>query len=145
VLDAHGQVVGIADQIATGGSGVDPGSGVGFVIPIDPVKAELAALESGQTVEHPYLGASLQDASINQQGAQVQGVAAGSPAAAAGLRAGDLITALDGSAVEGPSQLVDDLAALKPGDKVTLTLTRGSKTINLTAALASQPSRLPTG
>jgi putative serine protease PepD len=145
VLDAQGQVVGIADQIATGGSGVDQGSGVGFAIPIDPVKSELPGLESGQTVEHPYLGASLQDASIDQQGAQVQGVAAGSPAAAAGLRAGDLITVLDGSAINGPSQLVDDLAALKPGDKVTLTVTRRSKAIKLTATLAGQPSRPPTG
>ncbi|MEA2146047.1 MAG: putative serine protease PepD [Solirubrobacteraceae bacterium] len=145
VLDDHGQVVGIADQIATGGSGADQGSGVGFAIPIDPVKAELSALESGQTVEHPYLGASLQDASINQQGAQIQGVAAGSPAAAAGLRAGDLITALDGSTVNGPSQLVDDLAALRPGDKVTLTLTRRSNAVKVTATLAGQPNRPPTG
>jgi putative serine protease PepD len=144
VLDAQGQVVGIADQIATGGSGVEQGSGVGFAIPIDPVKAELSALESGQTVEHPYLGASLQEASINQQGAQVQSVATSSPAAAAGLRPGDLITVFDGSTVMGPSQLVDDLAALKPSDKVTLTVTRGSKTVNLTATLAGQPSRPPT-
>lgn len=101
VLDPQGQVVGIADQIATGGSGADQGSGVGFAIPIDPVKAELSALESGQTVEHPYLGASLRDASI--------------------------------------------IAALKPGDKVTLTVTRGSNTLKLTATLVSQPSRPPTG
>jgi putative serine protease PepD len=145
VLDLQGQVVGIADQIATGGSTVDQGSGVGFAVPIDPVKAELSALESGQTVEHPYLGAGLQEASINQQGAQVQSVAAGSPAAAAGLRAGDLITALDGGTVNGPSQLVGHLAVLKPGDKVTLTVTRRSKVIKLTATLAGQPSRQPTG
>jgi putative serine protease PepD len=145
VLDAQGQVVGIADQIATGGSGADQGSGVGFAIPIDPVKAELSALEAGQTVEHPYLGAGLQEASINQQGAQVENVAAGSAAAAAGLRAGDLITAVNGSTAVGPSQLVDDLAALKPGDKVTLTVTRGSKTLKLTTTLGSQPSRPPTG
>jgi putative serine protease PepD len=145
VLDAKGQIVGIADQIATGGSGVDQGSGVGFAIPIDPVKAELSALESGQTVEHAYLGAGFQEASINQHGAQVQSVAAGSPAAAARLRAGDLITAFDGSTVVGPSQLVDDLAARGPGDRVTLTLTRGSKRVNLTATLATQPSRPPTG
>jgi putative serine protease PepD len=143
VLDARGQVVGIADQIATGGSGVDQGSGVGFAVPIDPVKAELPALESGHTIEHPYLGAGLQEASINRQGAQVQSVAAGTPAAAAGLRAGDLITALNGSTVIGPSQLVDDLAALRPGDKITLTVTRGSRTLNLTATLGSQPSRSP--
>jgi putative serine protease PepD len=124
VLDARGQVVGIADQIATGGSGVDQGSGVGPAIPIDPVRAELSGLEAGHTVEYPYLGVSLREASINQPGAQVQSVAAGSPAAAGGLRAGDLITALSGGTVIGPSQLVDDLAALKPGGKVTLTVVR---------------------
>jgi putative serine protease PepD len=145
VLDAQGQVEGIADQIATSGSGVDQGSGVGFAIPIDPVKAELSGLEAGQTVEHPYLGAGLQEASINEPGAQVQNVAARSPAAAGGLRAGDLITALNGSTVIGPSQLVDDLAALKPGDKVTLTVARGSRTLKLTATLGRQPTQSPTG
>lgn len=48
-------------------------------------------------------------------------------------------------AVAGPSQLVDDLAALRPGDKVTLTVTRGSRTLKLTATLDSQPSRPRTG
>jgi putative serine protease PepD len=145
VLDARAQVVGIADQIATGGSGVDQGSGVGFTIPIDPVKAELSGLEAGQTVAHPYLGVGLQESAINQPGAQVQSVAAASPAATGGLRPGDLITALNGSTVIGPSHLVDDLAALKPGAKITLTVARGSRTLKLTATLGRQPSRPPTG
>jgi putative serine protease PepD len=74
VLDARGQVVGIVDQIATGGSSADQGSGVGFAIPINPVKAELSQLESGRSVQHPYLGVAFQEASINQQGAQVLSV-----------------------------------------------------------------------
>jgi S1-C subfamily serine protease len=63
VLDPKGQIVGIADQIASGGSGVDQGSGAGFVIPIDPVKAEPSAAESGHTVEHRP-GAGLPKASL---------------------------------------------------------------------------------
>ncbi|HEX3835242.1 MAG TPA: trypsin-like peptidase domain-containing protein [Solirubrobacteraceae bacterium] len=145
LLDAQGQVVGIADQIATGSSGVDQGSGVGFAVPIDPVKAELSQLEAGRTVLHPYLGVGLQQASINRRGAQVTSVASGSPAAAAGLKAGELITALNGTAVIGPSQLVADLAALKPGDKVTLTVKRGAATANVTATLSSQASRAAAG
>jgi putative serine protease PepD len=145
LLDSQGQVVGVADQIVTGESGVDQGSGVAFAIPIDPVKAELTELEAGKTVAHPYLGVGLQDASINRQGAQVESVASGSPAAAAGLHTGDLITAANASAVIGPSQLVADLDALKPGDKITLTVRRGSSTLELTPTLGSEASQATTG
>jgi S1-C subfamily serine protease len=145
VLDAQGQVVGIADQVATGGSNVNQGSGVGFAVPIDPVKAELAQLEAGKSVAHPYLGVALQDASINQQGAQVSGVSPGSPAASAAVHAGDLITAFNSKPVIGPSQLVADLTALKPGNTATLTVRRGSSTLTLTATLSTEPREATTG
>ena len=145
LFDSQGQVVGIADQIATGETGVDQGSGVAFAVPIDPVKAELTQLEAGKTIAHPYLGVALQEASINSQGAQVQRVASGSPAAAAGLHTGDLVTAVNGTTVIGPSQLVADLDALKPGDKVTLTVRRGSRTLELTSTLGSEASQATSG
>jgi len=145
VLNAQGQVVATVDQIATGSSGVDQGSGVGFAIPIDSVKAELPQLEAGKIVMHPYLGVALQEAAINQHGAQVQSVSSGSPAAVAGIKAGDLITAFDATTVIGPSQLVADLDALNPGDKVTLTVKRGPTTLKLTAALRSEASQGTTG
>jgi putative serine protease PepD len=145
VFDAQGKVVGIVDQIATGGSGADQSSGVSFAVPIDAVKSELSQLESGKAVQHPYLGVSLQEAAINSQGAQVQSVSADSPAAAAGLRAGDLITALNGTRVTGPNQLVDDLAALQPGDRIALTVTRTSSTLKLTAMLGHEARQATTG
>jgi S1-C subfamily serine protease len=144
-LDARGQVVGIVDQVVTGGSGVDQGSGVGFAIPIDAVKLELSQLESGKSVPHPYLGAGFQEASINQPGAQVQSVATGSPAEKAGLHAGDLITAVNGATAIGPSQLVADLAGLKPGNKVTLSVTRASSKLKLTATLGTEANRTAAG
>lgn len=102
-------------------------------------------LEAGKTVAHPYLGVALQEASINSQGAEVQGVTSGSPAAAAGLHTGDLITAVNGTAVIGPSQLVADLDALKPGDKVTLTVRRGSRRLKLRPTLESEASQATSG
>jgi putative serine protease PepD len=145
LIDAQGQVVGIVDQIATGASGADQGSGVGFAIPIGPVKAELSQLEAGKSVAHPYLGIALAEASINQQGARVVSAAPGGPAAAAGVHNGDLITALDSTRVIGPSQLVAGLAALKPGDKLVLTVTRGSSTLELTATLGGEASQATSG
>jgi putative serine protease PepD len=145
VLNAQGQVVGIADQIATSSSNVDQGSGVAFAVPIDPVKSELSQLETGKTVAHPYLGVGLQDASINQRGAQVVSVTSGSPAAAAGLKNGDVITAINHTTVIGPSQFVSALDALAPGSKVTLTVTRGTSTLTLTATLGSQATQVTSG
>ncbi len=57
-------------------------------------------------------------------GAVVRSVVAGSPAAAAGLQVGDLITAIDGETVDGPQALVDAVGARQPGDVATLTVTR---------------------
>jgi S1-C subfamily serine protease len=78
-----------------------------------------------------------------QPGALVQGIAAGSPAAVAGLRAGDLITSVDGGAIRGPSSLIAVIAARKPGDKLTLQVQRGSSALTITATLVAQPSQPP--
>jgi len=145
VLDARGAVVGIVDQIATGGSGADSDTGVGFAIPIDVVKAELPRLERGLHVAHAFLGVATAQATASQPGALVQSVAAGTPAAAAGLRAGDLITAVDGTAVRGPSGFVAAIAAHNPGDRITLKVQRGSATVTLTATLGEQPTAAAAG
>ena len=56
LLNAAGEVVGIADQIATGAA--KQNAGVGFAVPIDLVTASLAKLKAGETVSHAYLGAA---------------------------------------------------------------------------------------
>jgi putative serine protease PepD len=143
VLDAQGAVVGIVDQIATGGSEIDSDTGVGFAVPIDLVKTELSQLEQGRAVVHAYLGVAAGQSTATQPGALVQGIAAGSPAAVAGLRAGDLITSVDGGAIRGPSSLIAVIAAHKPGDKLTLQVQRGSSALTITATLVAQPSQPP--
>jgi putative serine protease PepD len=137
ILDSGGRVVGIADQIATGGT--EQSSGVGFAVPSDLVAGELGQLSAGQTVSHAYLGVSTTQ-STGTTGASVGSVAAGSPAASAGLKAGDIVTAIDGKQITGSNDLVSAIAARAPGDRVQLTVRRGSATQTLTATLATQPT-----
>jgi putative serine protease PepD len=142
VLNAAGQVIGIADQVATNGSS-DSNSGVGFAVPIDLVKSELSKLEAGERVSHAYLGVSTSTAAGTTAGALVQSVASGSPADQAGLRSGDIVTALGGTRVEGSNDLVAAVAAHEPGDRVTLKVTRGSESRELSITLGTQPSQSP--
>jgi S1-C subfamily serine protease len=142
VLDANGKVVGIADQIATGGSTTAANTGVGFAVPIDLVKSELSRLEAGQRVTHAYLGVSTSTAGqTTSAGALVGQVASGGPADHAGLRAGDVVTALGSTKVTGSNDLVAAIAAHKPGDKVTLTVRRGSQTLKMDVTLGTQPTQ----
>jgi putative serine protease PepD len=144
MLNTGGEVVGFVDQIATGGSGADSDTGVGFAIPTDIVKSELSQLERGATVTHAYIGASTAQA-LEADGALVQEVSAGSPAAIAGLRTDDLVTAIDGGAVRGPSGFVAAIAARRPGETLRLTVRRGSSTLTLTATLATEPREASSG
>jgi S1-C subfamily serine protease len=141
VLDASGKVVGIVDQIATNGSS-DTSSGVGFAVPIDLVKSELSQLEANKTVEHAYLGVSTSSVSTTTEGALVQSVSSGGPAGDAGLRAGDVITALGSTPIKGTNDLVGAIAAHKPGDRVTVTVRRGSETRNVRVTLGTQPTQV---
>jgi putative serine protease PepD len=141
MLDASGKVIGIVDQIATGG-GSDQNSGVGFAIPVDLVRSELPTLAAGKKVEHPYLGVSTSDTSAGN-GALVQQVVSGGPSSSGGLRAGDVISQIDGQKIEGSSDLVATVAGHKPGDKLSLTVVRNGKTTSLTVTLGVQPSKGP--
>jgi putative serine protease PepD len=141
ILDANGDVIGIADQIATDGS-ADQSSGVGFAVPIDLVKSVLKTLESGGKVAHAYLGIATGD---GNGGATVSSVSSGGPAAAAGLQAGDAITRLGATTVTDSSSLVAAIAAHQPGDKVAVTVKRGSRTLHLTVTLGTQPAQTTGG
>jgi putative serine protease PepD len=120
LLDAAGRVIGVNTQIESESGGND---GVGFAVPSDTVRSVARQLIASGRVEHAYLGVSLEDAA-NRPGASITTVRSGSPAARAGLEAGDRVTALDGEAVESAGELrrlVDDH---EPGDEVTLTVVR---------------------
>jgi putative serine protease PepD len=138
LLDGRGRVVGVVDQIATNGS-AEQSSGVGFAVPIDLIAAEIPALARGRTVRHSYLGVSTSTTSTTA-GALVQHVAPGGPALHAGLRAGDVVIAIDGVAVTGPGDLVSAIADHAPGVTVTLTVRRGASTRTLSVTFGTQPT-----
>ncbi|HET9121429.1 MAG TPA: trypsin-like peptidase domain-containing protein [Solirubrobacterales bacterium] len=140
VLNSDGDVIGIADQIATNGGG-DSFTGVGFAVPIDLVKSELSQLEAGQSVEHAFLGVSTGNSQSGTPGALVGSVASGSPAADAGLHTGDVVTAVDGTQITSGDGLVAEIAGHKPGDKITLTVHRNSQTSTVDVTLGTQPSQ----
>jgi putative serine protease PepD len=139
LLDSDGDVIGVVDQIATDGS-ADQSSGVGFAVPSNLVASELEQLEAGETVEHAYLGVSTGTASGDTAGAQVAEVVQGSPAAEAGLRQGDIITALGEEEIASTEDLVAAIAAREPGETVTLEVERDGQKTAVKVTLGTQPA-----
>jgi putative serine protease PepD len=136
LLDLNGNVIGVNAQIESGGGGSD---GVGFAIPIDSVKGVVSTIVAGGKVEHAYIGIHVGDAA-NGSGAQVGSVTSGTPGADAGLKAGDVITALDGTLITKADDLTASITAHAPNDKVTLTVTRDGKTLKIDVTLGVRPS-----
>jgi S1-C subfamily serine protease len=89
------------------------------------------------TTARPYLGINIEPA---DEGAAVLRVLPDTPAAEAGLKRGDIITAVNGEAVDA-EELVEVLGTLSVGDEVTLDVLRDDETIEITATLGEQPER----
>ena len=140
LIDASGKVVGTNVQIATDSqSSASDNAGVGFAVPSNTVKSVADALIAGKTVEHAYLGVSIGDSQTGS-GAKIGAVRPGSPAGAAGLKVGDVITAVDGLRVTDANDLTAAVGDHQPGDKIHLTVTRGGSTLDVTATLATRPA-----
>jgi putative serine protease PepD len=136
LLDAQGRVIGVNAQIE---SSSDGNQGVGFAIPIDTVRSVAAQLVNGGTVAHAYLGVQVADATSGA-GAAIGSVQSGSPAATAGLKTGDVVTAVNGDSIRGADDLTTAISGAKPGDKVELTVNRDGSQLTLTATLGTRPS-----
>jgi S1-C subfamily serine protease len=88
-----------------------------------------------------FLGVATQPATGGQQGAQVANVANGSPAAGAGLQAGDVITAVDGTAVSNAADLAQKVRSHQPGDQVTITYSRGGNSTDTQVQLGDRSAQ----
>jgi putative serine protease PepD len=140
LIDASGKVIGVNVQIATDSQGgASDNAGVGFAVPSNAVKTAVNDLIAGRTVPHPYLGVSVVDPPSGS-GAQVGTVRAGSPAASAGLKSGDIITKVDGVKVTSPDELTAIVSRHQPGDTLRLTVERSGSTLELEATLATRPA-----
>ena len=135
LLNATGKVIGVNSQIESEGGGSD---GVGFAISSDTVTSVVKQLLASGKVEHAYLGVSV--GPTTGSGARVGSVKSGSPAAAAGLKAGDVIKAFGGHTILSPEDLIAAVNAKQPSDKVTITYTRNGATRTAHVTLASRSS-----
>jgi putative serine protease PepD len=139
LADRRGRVIGINDAIQTG-SESNGNVGIGFAIPIDLAARSATAIVQGKQVKTGYLGVTLGEPTGNQDGALVQDVAPGSPAAKAGLQPGDLVVAIDGQSVADYGELGARIRGHRPGDKVTLKVVRDGNETTITATLSERPA-----
>jgi len=148
LFDAAGNVIGINSQIYSRTGGFQ---GVSFAIPIDvalQIKDQIVA--TGKAT-HARLGVSIQ--SLNQDlaesfgldrpdGALVSTVAPNSAAAKAGLKSGDVITKVNGEAIQEPGMLSSRVGLSRPGDKVTLEVWRDKKLETVVATLGASTDKV---
>jgi len=136
LLNMSGEVVGVNSQIESDSGGNE---GVGFAVPSKTVSSVVSKLAKGQKVEHPYLGVYVQTAS-KRPGAQIGRIQSGSPAADAGLKAGDVITNFGGEAIRSANDLTTAVGSKQPGDKVSVTYVRNGDTKTVDLKIGTRPS-----
>jgi putative serine protease PepD len=134
LLDTQGRVIGVTAQIESDSGGND---GVGFAVPSKTVRSIADQLISSGKAVHAYLGVSL-DSSASS--ARVGSVRSGTPAASAGLKAGDVITGFEGKAVSSADELENAISAKKPGDTVSVAYSRNGRSHTVQLKLASRPA-----
>ncbi|KGN40097.1 S1C family serine protease [Knoellia aerolata] len=147
LVNANGQLVGINSSIASLGSsgGTSGNIGIGFAIPVKEAASIAEQLIEDGTAEHAYLGVapadgSASDGSATRAGALVRTVVSGTPAEKAGLKQGDVITQVNGEAVDSAESLVAHIREHAVGDTVTLTVLRDNKSQEISATLVATPA-----
>ncbi len=153
LLNSAGQVIGINTAVS------QDAQGIGFAIPIDFAKPIAQEALAGEPLARPWIG--VRYVSITKQLAQDQNLAtdagalissdtntdpaviAGSPADKAGLKAGDIVTAIDGQTVDRDHDLSTFLLPHAPGDKISLTVLRSGKSMEISVTLGEFPATTP--
>lgn len=133
LLDLLGRVIGVTSQIQSDSGGND---GVGFAVPSNTVRSIATQLIASGKAQHALLGVSVTTAASG--GVTVRQVGAGSAAASAGVKAGDVITAIDGTSVATAEKLRAIIAGHQPGDSVSLTIKRNGSSKTLEATLGTK-------
>ncbi|HEY7937857.1 MAG TPA: trypsin-like peptidase domain-containing protein [Candidatus Limnocylindrales bacterium] len=154
LVDAVGDVIGINTAVASNAQGI------GFSIPINIAKPIMQQAIAGQPLARPWIGIRYEtiDLQLQQQlklpvaqGAYVSGgqdasganqpaVVAGSPADKAGVKDGDIVTSIEGQAIDGDHPLDAVLTQFAPGRTVTLGINRDGKILNLQITLGTRPA-----
>jgi putative serine protease PepD len=146
LVNCAGQLIGVPTAGATVPGSGGGSIGLGFAIPVDLAKSVADEIIATGRVTHAFFG--LQTAPIPPtaaaqaavpEGLYVQAVTAGGPAAAAGLRAGDVITRIDGDPATSNIQLQELTLTKKPGATVSIGYSRDGRSATATVTLGAQP------
>ena len=152
LLNSAGEVIGVNTAVASSAQGI------GFAIPIDAAKEIMAEALAGKQLARPWIGVYYEPVTkqlAKDKGLSVDhgalvgppangsssGIVSGSPAASAGLKDGDVITSVDGQAVDTSHDLSTRIVTHAPGDKVVLTVQRGSSSIQVNLTLGTLPAQ----
>lgn len=164
LFDARGRAIGINAQIRSESGNAE---GVGFAVPINSARRSMSQLIATGEVRYAYVGITTQSVTPSiaerfdfgaDRGAAVQDVNPGTPAAGAGFRpgqaeqvfeditirpGGDLIVAIDGKPVDSADDVVRAVTTKLPGQKLTVTVLRGSERRTISVTLGTRPEIPP--
>jgi serine protease Do len=141
LVNVEGKAVGISAAVSS------EAQGIGFAVPVNVARAVLGQLRDHGLVRRGYLGIQLHDLDPDlarmiglgdPRGALVVDVVEDEPAALAGLRRWDVITAVSGSPIEDGDALVRVISGLRPGAEVSLGVVREGRPVNLAARLGER-------
>lgn len=147
LVDAHGEVIGINTFLISQTGGF---SGMGFAIPTQIVKPTVETLIRSGKINHGYMGIGINDITAdeakffqvsNAAGAVVTQVEPDSPAAKAGLKVGDIITELNGQAVNDAGELQVGVGQKEPGTTIHLKVMRDGSSVNVPVTLQAMGAR----
>ena len=145
LVDANGQLLGINTAIysRTGGS-----AGIGFAIPANMARQVMDQIISSGSVTRGFIGIEPQEITPDlaesfklpkNQGVLVAGVIRNGPADRAGIKPGDVLVEVDGAAVRDPSQMLNLIAQLAPGNNGKFKVMRKGEAVELTVTVGKRP------
>ena len=144
LFNLYGEVIGVTNAKYSSSSSSEASiDNIGFAIPINSIMHIVESIIEKGYISKPYVGISVSDVSAETQqygipaGAAVQSVVEGSPVEQAGLQRGDVITAVNGTAVDS-NALVDLVGASEVGDKLVLSVYRQGTTMEIAVTVGEQ-------
>jgi putative serine protease PepD len=151
LLDSSGNVIGMNTAVAGTLADGETTQNIGFAIPVATIQSLLKSLMAGQSVVNhgAFIGVEIESMtpSLQQQygftvssGAVVMSVIAGTGAASAGVKQGDIIVGINKSRIQSAQDVSSVTSALKPGDQVVLHIVRGTKHLTINVTLGRAPA-----
>jgi S1-C subfamily serine protease len=150
LLDAEGDVIGMNTAVAGTLADGSSAQNIGFAIPVATIESLLNSLKAGASVVNhgAFIGVEITSMTPSLQaeygftvssGAVVMSVIAGTGAASAGVKQGDIIVGINSTAITSTQDITSVISSLHPGDQITLKIVRGSKHLSLKVTLGTQP------